>query len=195
MSYKPSMQLFLPMWSLISPGCVGLIAAVMEFYQVSWYPAYPDMRWSIAVYLSYWLLLGTLQGGLLFWRFHDRQWATRWAITTSVTGFLVMLLHDLTIALLRIDTEGQGGLILFVSLPCLVVLGSLILGAIQFLLLRDCLETNQQSSRLTVIWCSINLLSWMIGFSGSVCGSLPILLLLVASGSLLKGRFIQKYFQ
>jgi hypothetical protein len=85
-----AMKLFLPMWSLISPGCVGLIAAVMAFYQVSWYPAYPDMRWSIAVYLSYWILLGTLQGGLLFWRFHDRQWAIRWAIATSLTGFLVM---------------------------------------------------------------------------------------------------------
>jgi hypothetical protein len=195
MPHKQPVQQFLLLWSLISPGCVGLIAAVVQFYQISWYPAYPDMRVSIGVYLTYWLLLGILQGGLLFWQFHDRQWATRWAITTSVTGFLVMLLHDLTIALLGIDTRGQGILILILSLPCLVVLGSMILGETQFLLIQYRFKDKPISSQLSVGWSSMSFLSWMVGFLGIVFGSLPILLLLVAIGSLLKGQFIQKYFQ
>ncbi len=195
MQHKPSTKQFLLLWGLISPGCLGLIAAVLQRYQVMWYPAYPDMRLSIGIYLSYWLLLGILQGGLLFWRFNDRRWAAQWAIVTSLTGFLVMLAHDLTIALFGIDTRGQGILILILSLPCLVVLGGLILGLMQFSLIQDRYKTHQKSNWLTLIWFSISLLSWMIGFSGVFLGgqALANLMAFVTIGSLLKGRFIQKY--
>jgi hypothetical protein len=198
MQHKQSMQQFLLFWSLISPGCLGIIAALLSFNRVSWHPAYPDLRLSIGIYLGYWLLLGLLQGGLLFWQFNDRQWATRWAIVTSLTGFLVMLAHDLMIILLGIDARGQGILILMLSLPCLAVFGGLILGIMQFLLIQDRYNNHRYnnhriSHQLTIIWFSISLLAWMVGFSSIVFGNFPILLLFVTIGGLLKGRFIQKH--
>lgn len=188
------MSRFIILWSLISPGCLSLIAVANVFYRLSWTPGDPDLRISIAFYLVYWLLLGILQGGVLFWKFQDRQFAYRWFFTTSTTGFLVMLLHDLSLALLGIDTRGQGILILIYSLPCLAVLGGLILGLAQFLLIRKRCQIHLRLNHLDSTWFTTSFVSWMIGFAGILFGSnaLPVSILLVAFGSAMKGWFIQK---
>jgi hypothetical protein len=126
------MNKFIILWSLISPACLSLMAGILRFYRLSWHPGYPDIRISIQVYLVYWLLLGVFQGGLLFWKFRDRQFAYRWFFTTSTTGFLVMLSHDISLALLGVDIRRTGVLILIFSLPFLAFLGGSILGLAQF---------------------------------------------------------------
>ncbi|KAM3110758.1 hypothetical protein [Phormidesmis sp. 146-33] len=193
------MNRFVILWSLISPGCVSLIASVLWFYRLSWYPGYPDIWISIAVYLAYWLPLGVLQGVLLFWKFRDQQFAYRWFLTTTTTGVLVMLSHDLSLALMGVDTRGQGALILILSLPCLAALGGPILGLAQFLLIRNRYQTYLRPNHLTSNWFARSFLSWAIGFTGILIAMstdmLPALLLLVAFGSALKGWFIQKHLR
>ena len=190
------MNKFIIFWSCGSPGCLSLIVTVDWFYRLSWHPGYPDVRVSIAIYLVYWFLLGILQGGILLWKFQNRQFAYRWFFTTTTTGFLVMLLHDVSLALLGIDTRGQGVLILLFSLPCMAVLGGLILGITQFLLIRKRYRINQRLNNLNKIWFAISFLSWVIGFAGIFTGNaLPVWILLVTFGSAMKGWFIQKYLR
>ncbi len=191
------MNKFIILWSLISPACLSLIAGILQFYRLGWNPGYPDIRRSIQIYLVYWLLLGILQGGVLLWKFRERQFAYRWFFTTSTTGFLVMLLHDLSLALLGIDTGGQGVLNLIYSLPWLAVLGGPILGLAQFLLIRNRYKINLRLNNLGGKWFVISFLSWTIGFVGIIfCLYVPpVLILFVASGSAIKGWFIQKYLR
>jgi hypothetical protein len=121
--------LFLIIWSLISPSCAGLIAHFLRIHLPAWNPGYKDIRISIAIYLAYWLPLGFLQAGVLFWKLRDRKFAYKWFLRTSITGFLVMLSYDLVI------TSMQAGdrvvVVLAFFLPFLVLAGGLILGSVQ----------------------------------------------------------------
>ena len=195
------MSKFIIFWSCGSPGCLSLIVSANWFYQLGWHPGYPDIRISIAIYLVYWLLLGTLQGGALFWEFQNRKFAYHWFLTTTTTGFFVMLIHELP--LIGMTTTGQGELILLFTLPCLAVLGGLILGVNQFLLIRKCNLINQRLNNLVsvgFIWFTISFLSWAIGFAGilfmsSSFNTPTVWILLVMGGSAMKGWFIQKYLR
>ena len=164
------MSRFIIFWSLISPGCFTLVVVLHWFYSFffksSWFPGHPDFIISIATYLIYWLLLGILQGLLLFWKFQNRQFAYRWFFITSTTGFIVMLLHDIFLISLNSNRGGQGILILLFSLPCLAVLGGLILGLAQFSLIRKRYRVDKRFNRLVKIWIAISFFSWTIGFAG-----------------------------
>jgi len=190
---------FIILWGLISPICISLIASVLISYQINWYPAYYDMRLSIAIYLFYWVLLAILQAAALFWKFQDKQLTYKWFFTTSITGFIVMLLHDLIVLkVMGTDTRGQGVLILILSLPCLAVLGGLILGLTQFLLIQNRYKVNLKSDSLkniNILWLSISVISWIIGMSSILFLGLPTLIILSAIGSAIKGWFINKYLR
>lgn len=193
------MNKFVILWSLISPGCLSLVASVLWFYQLDWYPAYPDIERSLAVYLTYWLLLGSLQGAILFWKFQERQLAYQWFLMTTTVGFAVMLLHDLALFGMGVDSRGQGILILVLSLPVLAILGGLPLGLAQYLLIRKRYRTDLNLKPLTVRWFAISFGSWVIGFVGILFGLSGlfrfVLIFFVATGSFLKGWFIQKYLR
>jgi hypothetical protein len=157
------------------------------------------MRLSIAIYLFYWVLLAILQAAALFWKFQDKQLTYKWFFTTSITGFIVMLLHDLIVLkVMGTDTRGQGVLILILSLPCLAVLGGLILGLTQFLLIQNRYKVNLKSDSLkniNILWLSISVISWIIGMSSILFLGLPTLIILSAIGSAIKGWFINKYLR
>ncbi len=194
------MNRFLVFWGLASPACLGLVASVLRFYQLDWHPAYFDIWRSFAVYLAYWLLLGALQGAILFWKFQERRFAYRWFFITGVVGCSIMLLHDLFLLLLGVDTRSQGALILIFSLPLLAFLGGLLLGLAQFFLIRNHYRASLNSKHLNLRWFVISFLSWIVGFTGilftfSGTRLLPILLILVAAGTAIKGWFIQKYLR
>lgn len=194
------MNKFIILWSLASPICLSIVAGVLWFYKLVWHPAYSDIWRSIAVYSAYWLLLGLLQGAILFWKFQERRFAYQWFFITSAVGFSIMLLHDLFLLLLGADTRGQGALILIFSLPLLAVLGGLPLGLAQFFLIRNRYRASLNSKHLSLRWSAISFLSWVIGFIGilfifSGTRLMPVLLLFVASGSAMKGWFIQKYLR
>lgn len=194
------MNKFIVFWSLASPVCLSIIASVLWLFKLAWYPAYPKIWLSLAVYLAYWVLLGLLQGAILFWRFQKRRFAYRWFFITSAVGFAIMLLHDLSLLLLGADTRGQGVLILLLSLPVLAILGGLPLGLAQFFLIRSRYRANLNFKHLHLRWFALSFLSWTIGFAGiffifSGTRLFPVLLLLVASGSAMKGWFIQQYLR
>ena len=185
---------FLIFWSLISPVCIGLIACFLGLSQTTWYPSHPDIGVSIIIYLAYWLLLGSLQGVLLF-RLQHPSLARRWFLATTLTGFLLMLAHE--IALLGVNTTGQGILFLLISLPCLAILGGPILGFVQFLLLRNINTPNPKENYLHRTWFMASFASWFLGFLSIFGGNYTflVLLLLAAIGTLIKGLFVARYLQ
>ena len=197
------MSRFIIFWSLISPGCFSLVVVLHWFYSFffksSWVPGDPDFIISIATYLIYWLLLGILQGLILFRKFQNRQFAYRWFLITSTTGFIVMLLHDIVLISLDIDTGGQGIVILLYSLPCLAILGGLILGLAQFSLIRKRYRVDKRFNRLVKIWIAISFFSWAIGFAGILFTlsvyTIYICIICVMGGSAMKGWFINKYLR
>ena len=188
---------------LWDPGCLSLIVSANWFYQLGWYPGNPDIHISIsiAIYLVYWLLLGILQGGALLWKFQNREFAYQWFLTTTTTGFFVMLFHELSYS--SVATTGQGEIFLLFTLSCLAVLGEPILGAAQFLLIQERYRINQNLNNLiciSCIWFAISFLSWAIGFAGilfmsSSFNTPPVWILLVMGGSAMKGWFIQRYLR
>jgi hypothetical protein len=185
-------HLFLIIWSLISPGCLGLIVSISS--QSGWNPGNGMLVLSIAIYLAYWILVGILQAGLLFWKFKNKQLSFQWFLQTSITGFILMLSQDVVLAVMGIDAGGQGALILIISLPILAICGGPILGFIQFLPMKDYYFQNFQSNDLQkreVLWLGISLFSWVIGFGGLISGN--GVFFFVATGTLLKGWFIHKY--
>ncbi|MGG6263997.1 hypothetical protein ACQ4M3_22010 [Leptolyngbya sp. AN03gr2] len=190
------MNLFILVWSLISPLCLGIVASVFWSRPNNWHPASSEVGISLLVYSAYWLLLGGLQAAALFWRFRDRRFAVRWFLVTSATGILVMLLHDLTVFAITGALEGQGVLFLGISFSVLAVLGGLVLGAAQFLLIRQRDRVHSNLKVLRTQWFVLSWLSWVIGFAGIpfVFYSMFVsVFVTVAVGSALKGWFLQKY--
>jgi hypothetical protein len=185
--------MFVFLWSLISPLCLGIIAGTLSLLQQSWHIGDLKIGLSIFVYAGYWLLLAMLQAAALWWRFQDRKLAIGWFYITAITGTLVMTAHDLALLLLGVDTRGQGIIILLLSLPCLGVVGSSILGAAQFIIIR-----SQIHKRLkTEIWFVLSFMSWAIGFGGIFASldNISLLPLFMAAGTALKGLFIDKYLE
>ncbi|NJM18451.1 MAG: hypothetical protein HC907_06940 [Richelia sp. SM1_7_0] len=189
-------HLFLIFWTLISPGCLGLIAAIFSAFKLGWNPGNGMWLLSIAIYLAYWILVGILQAGLLFWKFQDKQLSFHWFLQTSITGFIMMICHDVVLLAMGIEAVGQGALILLISLPVLAIFGGPILGFIQFLPMKDYYFLIFQSNDLQkreILWLGISLFSWVIGFGGLMFGY--GVFFFVATGTLLKGWFIHKYLQ
>jgi len=182
-----SMNLFVLIWGLISPVCLSLVAGVLWINQSFWTPGDSDIWRSSLIWLGYWLPLGGLQAALLLWKFRDRRFAYQWWFVTSLTGFLIMLVHELYV--LSTNPIGQGILVLLLTLPILAVMGGLVLGAAQFLLIRRRSRSNLK--RLRIIWFVLCLLSWVIGFGGLLLFFYGVVITVAAT--VLKGWFLQKY--
>ncbi|WP_309740762.1 hypothetical protein [Chamaesiphon sp. OTE_20_metabat_361] len=192
--YRSRQLIFMGLWTAISPTCLAIVGGTFWFTQLIWYPT-SDLRISIAVYLSYWLLLGMLQGALLF-KFQHQKLAYRWFLTTSITGFLIMFLHDLHTLVFDIDTGGQGALYLMLSLPCLAILGGPILGFAQFELLRRVYPATS----FRWYWFALSLISWNLNvgaFFLAIYTQLPFVIpfLAAAAGTALKGYGVMKRLQ
>lgn len=186
------MKQFLIPWSLISPGCLILIMSFLQTGQINWYPASSNLMLSLAIYGAYWGLVSGLQS-LLLWRVQGLSFALKWLLTTAITGFLLMLAHELL--LLDTNTSGQGVLILLLSLPALAVSGGLILGFMQFWLIRHLHPANRHNYRLHRTWFLASWVSWGLGFFCIFFGNgvLLALILLAAIGTALKGFFLMPY--
>lgn len=186
--------LFLILWGLISPGCLGLtytILSLLSLLPTGWNLGSGISLLTITAYLSYWILLGILQSRLIFWKFKNKKFAIQWFLRTSIVGFLVMLSHDIVLAMMGIDTGGQGSLILLISNPIRTVCGSLILGFIQFLLIKSYCYQNNRAIDLwggLYCWLVISLFSWIIGLVGVYFQQ--GVFLFFAIGTTLKGLFI-----
>ncbi|NJL20547.1 MAG: hypothetical protein HC895_06630 [Leptolyngbyaceae cyanobacterium SM1_3_5] len=101
------MNRFLLLWSLISPGCLLIVALLQlasalnlagldaDSFVFGGIPGNSDIRKPIVSYGVYWLLLGLLQAIALLRRFGNRRFTYQWGFTTSLVGFLIMLAHDL----------------------------------------------------------------------------------------------------
>jgi hypothetical protein len=209
------MSRFLIGWSLISPLCFSLIFLPIILWPGITVTGSVILKNSVIMYFVYWVILGCLQGGWLFWRFQRQKLAYRWGVVTGIIGFSVMGMHDLVILLLGVDLGGFGGqgvLFLILSLTVLALAGGWILGLAQYFVLQEHLEAKpkQEDNRL-LGWLGLSFVSWGIGFLGCwlisifihrVISSLgsdlnPIWYLLVllpmALGTFLKGWFIRKY--
>jgi hypothetical protein len=185
---------FVILWSAISSGCIGLIYKLISISETSWEPG---SRFAIAAYLVYWLSLASLQAILLLWKFRDKNFACQWFFTTSVAGFLVMLSHDLTLAALKIDTRGQGIIILIISIPCLAFIGGWLLGLAQYFVIRKFYRNNIELGSVNDNWFWIAGLSWALGFGGilRIDYIVQVTILLTAIGGAMKGWFLQKYLK
>lgn len=186
---------FLALWSLISPGCLLLTVSLYYLLGVHFKLGSPDATLlMIAIYLIYWGLLGSLQGALLH-KFQYKTLAYQWFRNTSATGFLIMLVHDLTLLSTGVNMSGQGGLILLLSLPILAFLGGWVLGYAQFLLLKDRHSVASQTNRLPCMWFVASFISWIMGFIGILLsGSIPVFFILFAAvGGAIKGWSVMKY--
>ena len=189
------MKQFLIPWSLISPGCLILIAGFLQTGQITWYPASPERMLSLAIYGAYWVMVSSLQS-LLLWRVQGPSFALKWGLTTAITGFALMLAHDLVVLdVLGVNTRGQGSLFLILSWPVLAISGGLVLGFMQFRLIRHLQPKNRHNYRLHRTWFLASWVSWGLGF---LCiffgnGMLLALLLLAAIGTALKGLFLMPY--
>ncbi|WP_310488365.1 hypothetical protein [Chamaesiphon sp. VAR_69_metabat_338] len=203
--FRSKQLIFMGLWTAISPMCLAVSGGVFWLTQLRWYPT-SDLRISIAIYLSYWLLLGMLQGALLF-KFQYQELAYEWFWTTSVTGFSIMFLHDLHTLVFGINTVGDNGLFyLIFSLPCVALVGSPILGFAQFQLLQRDLRPTIS---FRCYWVVISLISWIstvvVLFSPYLQeNSSPlrnpifvfvILFLTVTAGTALKGYGVMKHLR
>ncbi|MEM9908235.1 MAG: hypothetical protein AAF921_24760, partial [Cyanobacteria bacterium P01_D01_bin.44] len=95
------------------------------------------------------------------------------------------------------DTSGQGILILILSLPALAISGGLVLGFMQFWLIRHLHPQNRHNYRLHRTWFLASWVSWGLSF---LCiffgnGTLLALLLLATIGTALKGLFLMQYLR
>ncbi len=195
---------FLLLWSLTSPFCLLLIGGILWLNGSIWYP-FTGPTWhpfdaniwkSIIIYLIYWVLLGILQGSLL-WQFQYKNLAHKWFIKTSVTGFLIMMCHEITPLILRVDTGGQGILYLILTLPVLAILGGLVLGITQFWLLLSYNSTTPALRDFKPAWIMASLASWIIGFTGIVFLNYTLFSMILFStvGAAIKGYAVLKYLQ
>jgi|GEM_PF-3322008 len=196
--FKAVINRFVILWGLISPLCIGLIASVLKLNQIRWFPAYYDIWISLTIYLIYWIIVGILQAAAIFWKFHAERLAYKWFFTTSITGFVVMFLHDfILLKVLGADTRGQGLLVLIVTtLPCLAVLGGLILGYCQLRLIRNYYKANRELNYLNILWLFINVILWVICFAGIFISSFSMLALIIFPFvSIIKGWLINEYLR
>ncbi|BDA74314.1 hypothetical protein RIVM261_044280 [Rivularia sp. IAM M-261] len=187
---------FVISWTLISTLCISLIVSGIIFGSVNWRPAdYGNIQTSIVVYFIYWILLASLQGAALFWKFGDKNFAYRWFFVTSITGFFVMFLHDLIVLhVMNVDTRGQGSIFLLLSLPSLAITGGFILGFAQLWLIKNRYKPNLEPVQLNMYWLFLGVVSWIIGFASFYLGNFsPALFILYPIGSIIKGWFINKY--
>jgi hypothetical protein len=188
--------MFVFCWSLISPLCLGIVAGSLSLAQQHWSIADSNIGLSIVVYASYWLLLAMLQGAALFWRFQDRKFAIRWVQTTAIIGSFAMIAHDLFLVLRPGGPPGgQGIVILLITLPCLAVLGSLLLGTAQFRIVRSHYRDPTTANNRNPLWFVVSFMSWIIGFGGIFISldNISIMPLFITIGTALKGWFIDKY--
>lgn len=189
--------MFVFCWSLISPLCLGIVAGSLSLSQRRGSIG-DDIGLSIVVYSSYWLLLAMLQGAALFWRFQDRKFAIQWLQIAAIIGSLVMIAHDLFLFLRPGGPpSGQGRVVLLITLPCLAVIGSLLLGAAQFRIVRSHYKDPTTSNNRDLLWFVVSFMSWIIGFGGIFISSfytdISIAPLFIMAGTALKGWFIDKY--
>jgi hypothetical protein len=126
---------FLTLWISIVPVCVTTIGSILSLTRLSWFPT-TNIWISIVIYLAYWVVVGFFQGALLA-KFKHKKIGCKWFLTTSITGFLIVTSHDLSPLVLGVDTGGQGILYLILSVPVLAILGGLILGYVQFSIIKD----------------------------------------------------------
>ena len=175
---------------------MGLVVSGILLTSVNWHPAVSNnIQMSITIYSIYWVSLGILQGTALFWKFQNKEFAYRWFLITTITGFTVMFLHDFIILqVMEINTGGQGVLTLLYSLPSLALSGGFILGFAQLWLIRNNYKANLEPIPLNILWLFIGVISWVVGFAGMFFGSFfPPIFLLYPAGSIIKGWFINKY--
>ncbi|MEM6434201.1 MAG: hypothetical protein AAF773_10180 [Cyanobacteria bacterium P01_D01_bin.115] len=188
------MKQFLIPWSLISPGCLILIASFLQTGQITWYPA-SDRMLSLAIYGAYWVMVSSLQS-LLLWRVQGPSFALKWGLTTATTGFALMLAHDLFVLdVLDVNIGWQGSLFLILSLPALAISGGVVLGFAQFRLIRHLYPANRHNYRLHRTWFLASWVSWGLSFFCIFFGNggLLALLSLAAIGTALKGVFLRPY--
>ena len=186
--------IFMGLWTAISPMCLAVIGGVFWLTQPAWYPT-SDLRISIAIYLSYWLPLGMLQGALLF-KFQYHELAYEWFWTTSLTGFSIVFLHDLHTLVFGINTVGDNALYLIASLPWVAILGGPILGFAQFQLLKR--DLNPANS-FRYYWVALSLISWILNVIVAILffsNQIFVALFLAATvGTALKGFGVMKHLQ
>lgn len=189
------MNKFLILWSLISPSCLVLISSALRLTGLSWIPT-SDIKLSVIIYFTYWVLLGILQGALLL-KFQYKILARKWFLTTSTTGFSIMLCHDLCVLPLGTNGAGVGMLYLGLTLPVLAVLGGFMLGATQFLLLKNYYEVASQRTGFIPNWFAVSFISWIISFVGILFGSNALFAIIFLStvGTALKGYAVMKYLR
>lgn len=175
---------------------MGSIVSVIIFGSVNWRPAdYGNIKTSIVVYSIYWILLASLQGAALFWKFKDKDFAYRWFFVTSITGFFVMFLHDfIVLHVMNVDTRGQGVIFLLLSLPSLAIMGGFILGFTQLWLIKNRYKPNLEPVQLNMYWLFLGVIAWIIGFASFYLFNYsPALFILYPVGSIMKGWFINNY--
>jgi hypothetical protein len=189
---------FLILWSLISPACLAPIVWILSLTNNRWYPT-ANIWLSIVIYLAYWLPLGFFQG-LLISKFQSKKIDYRWFAITSITGFILLLGHDLSAVILNADTRGQGALYLLLSLPFLLCIGGIGLSVAQLLLFQaDGRRTKNVN--LSIGWLVGGFISWSMGFLGIFFTSfispvlMPQLVFLISFtvGAAIKGFCVMKY--
>jgi hypothetical protein len=195
---------FLTLWISIVPVCTTAIGLTLWLTRINWIPT-TNIWISIVIYLVYWVLLGFFQGALLV-KFKHKKIGYKWFLSTSITGFLVMIFHDLSPLVMGVDTGGQGILYLILSLPVVAVLGGLILGYSQFLIIKDYHNTVPSTTPALPKWLGVSFVSWSISFAGTLLviinniilsGSnmLFVILIFATIGTAIKGYAVMKYLQ
>jgi hypothetical protein len=194
---------FLTLWISIVPVCVTAIGGILSLTRLSWFPT-TNIWISIVIYLAYWILVGFSQGVLLA-KFKHKKIGCQWFITTSITGFLVVISHDLSPLVLGVDTGGQGILYLILSVPILAILGGLILGYAQFSIIKDYYNKIPSTTPALSNWLGASFVSWIISFAsgllisfgniGSAPNALFLILVFATIGTAIKGYIVMKYLQ
>lgn len=183
-------------WSCVDLLSAGLAIGILNSDWL-YYPGLGELR-LIVLCFAYWLLLSLLQKQILFWKFRNRQFCDRWFFISIAAGFLPMLLHH-SIVTSSSDFVGQGVLILWLSLPCLAVIGGLISATATFLLFKSHSRRKMKFSVRDVIWLIVNVFKWLIGFAVAnlyFWGSfLPILIFLFISIAIIEAWMIERYLQ
>jgi hypothetical protein len=194
---------FLSLWISIVPFCATAIAGTFSLTRLFWVPT-TNIWISIVIYFTYWVLLGLFQGALIA-KFKHKKIGYRWFATTSITGFLIVISHDLSPLVLGVDTGGQGILYLILSLPVVAILGGLILGYFQFLVIKDYDRTVSRTTPPLQQWLGLSFASWSISFAGGLLISFsnagdtfnPLfgVLFFATIGTAIKGYAVMRYLQ
>lgn len=190
------MNKFTLYWSCTSLVSVSLTAILLrsEWLQLL------DLKVSSALTvlcLAYWLSISLLQKRALSWRLQNQQFGNRWFFFAIASGFLPMLLHNLLISS-TIDQEGQGALIIYLSLPCLAIVGGLTSALIKLLLFESHNQSQTKLDYRDITWIVVNILKWSFGLATvyyweSSLLAILILIFLFASIAIVEGWMIEKH--